>query len=213
MASVSTLVERVRMYAPGVSEPLAIQLMLDAADEFCRDTWVCQEQTPAVVTASGRLEPQSPGGYIPLAVMRLVSNGKTIWSKWPNVIDNAAGYADISNFPQAQPLMFGMTVDPLVLSMIPAATTPQTITATVAVTIDTTIDDVPDALVQSWAKALTSKALEDILIMPVQSWSNSGLADRFAKDYLMECHKARVEVNRGYARHGAAMTGPKFIGR
>lgn len=213
MASVSALFNRVGMYGPGMSEPLMEEFLLQAADEFCRDTWILEENLPAATSADGTLVLTSASGLTPLGVVRLASNGQVLWSKWPNIADLAAGNVDISTYRSSAPVMFSIEVDPLTISTIPKADTTQSITATVAVTIDPGIDNVPTTLVTTWAEAVISNALARLLLLPGQSFSNPTLATAFASKYGYYRNKARTERNRGGATFGAAVQGPKFIGR
>jgi hypothetical protein len=210
MSSLSDLVNRARVYAPGCPDSMLQDYLEQAAIEFCRDTWVCYEDVTGVTSADGQVQLISPSGYEVLGVLRAASNGIPIWSQWPYIADNTLSYIDVDTVKQDQPLTFEITGDTLTMKMAPAADTSQSLSWRVAVCPNPGEDDVPDPLVGRWKNAVMFKALENLLILPNQVFTNGGLAQMFGARYATERSKARIETNRGLARNGARMTGPSF---
>lgn len=213
MAVASNFFKRVALYAPGAPEPIMEDHILFAAEEFCRDTWAVQEDVPAVVSTNGIVQPTAVSTLRPIGVVRLAANGQVLWSKWPNSVDLGTSNVDVSTLSSPQPLMFDVAADPLKIEMIPRPSASQSVTATIAVSVDPEIDLIPDTLLFSWAEAVAAKALERLLLMPGQSFTNPALATVFANRYAYFRSKARMEVNRGYATHGARVVGVSFTGR
>lgn len=213
MASVDSLFSRVRMFAPGASDPLMQEQLELAAKEFAEDTWVCQEDITPVEDADGALELRSRNGYSGIGVIRLAANGQSLWSKWPDDLANASGWTDMNTLTASQPQLFTVGIEPLTIRMVPLATSAQAITATIAVAPVIGDNEVPDVLVGHWSEALICRALSQLLLMPNQVFTSPALAAVKERQYLYYRNAARIEANRQYARNGGRVYGVRFGGR
>ena len=213
MGAVSDLLPRVRLYAPGASDPLLQDQLENAAVEFCHDTWICYEDVTGISDSDGSVVFSSPNGNEVIAVLRLPSNGRTIWQRWPDYIDATLGYTDLSTLSADQPLSFVTEGDTLTVRMVPIATATQVMGARLVVAPVVGEDSAPDQLTGKWADAVAAKALERTLLMPNQTFTSPALSKEFERRYNEDRQRARVEVNRALSRHGARVSGPRFIGR
>jgi hypothetical protein len=182
------------------------------AIDFCQDTWICQETTTLTDT-DGVFTATVPSGRLALGVLRMASNGVVLWSAWPQAADNQFGNIDPATLTMSQPLAFTISEDTVQISMVPTATLSQSITVTLATCPVQGADDVPSELLVRWNDAVMARALEKLLAVPNQVFTNGNLAGMFAGMYTKERTAARIELNRGLARNGARMSGPRFAGR
>jgi hypothetical protein len=207
MPSLVYLYPRCKLYASAVAEPVLQDFLEQAAMEFCRDTWLCQETLP-VTDADGSFTATATRDVV--GVLRLTSNGYTIWSCWPTSADNALGGLDPATFSSTQPKHFTIDESTVKINMVPVATATQVMSVTVATAPVGGADDVPAELIGKWGDAVIAKAMERLLMVPNQAFTNAGLAAWFRDQYTGYKRDARIEVNRGLARNGAKMTGPRF---
>lgn len=210
--SLSELLTDIAPRCVGASEPLLLTTLLKACRVFCAETWVCSEIVGPISDADGVAAVTPASGLTALAPLRVTSNGRVIWSKWPAAADNALGYVDIASLSYSQPLSFGVGVNPLTIRMLPTATLPQNMLVEVAVG-PSAIDNVPPDIPVLWRDAVVYRALQDLFELPGYPFTSPVMAVRQLQLYSVEREKARIELNRRLARHGTTVAGPKFIGR
>lgn len=212
MATLDTLLNRIVPFAPGLSDLVAKQYMLVAARKFCEDT-LAVSQDIALTTSSQENALTAPADLELCGILRITSNGRTVWAKSGRALDAALGTIDYSTLPASSAPTTAVPRGQTGFVFVPAPSTPQSVVVTSAVKPALTATTVPDVLVSRWYEALISGALAELMVLPGQSYTNVALAAIHEAKYKAKRNEARIRLNDSDSLNGTIVRGPSFTGR
>ncbi len=155
---------------PGCPEPTIKKKVLDAAIQFCNDTWIWQKRTPISI-ASGEASVLIP------------------------TPDNAM-VAGLRNVEVSGVAFHGFTREVSQITLDDACSHDFVIDADVAFKPARNTTTLPDILLEDWFDAVASKAKVLLMIQPAKTWSNPVLAGSYETLYQGYVGTAKVESRR-----------------
>ena len=204
----STLVNRMASSVPGCPQPVVVTHVRDAAIEVCERTlaWRYEQDdirlTPGVVD----YEWEVPTGTEVHAVITAASNGTTIISKTLEFVhDNYPNYPDPVTTERGTP-QYITHVDPDTFYVVPPPNSDTTydIKMFVALKPLRTATGMDKSILDDIETVVMHAALQSILVIPEQTWTDRELAAYHAKQYAFKGAERRARTNLGSGR--SAMT-------
>lgn len=196
MANLSAFFPRLIPYAPGVSEPLAQQALLDAAIDFCERSYVVTQDLDPMTLPAGTdtVELEPPTGTVVAAVTRAWFDERLL---------QATPAAHVFNpfRPDGRPVeYYGAFIDDvycLTVHPAPDETKPNALLVRVALKPSRSATTVPTLLFDHYADAIVDGALGILLAVPDQPFSNEAKAFAMAQMARSKAAQAKADSLRG----------------
>ena len=195
MATVQSLIPRVVMQAPGLSEPAAEMHLLDAAIDFCRSAHpVVTDLTAITVTAGDATYTlTTSAGLRVIKVMRLTLDGQVLNPVSPDALP------DDWQTDDGQPRYYFLRNETDVV-LYPAPDVGGSLVATVATAPTRNATTIDDTLADIWLDGIIAGALERALVTPNQPYSDPARAAYFKAEFAKAVADARLQSIKGYSR-------------
>ena len=207
MQALNLFFPRLLPYAPGCSEPLAAQALLDSAIEFCDLSQVLRDRLPTFSSAIG------VSAY-PLVVdtQQEVSSILRVWAADRELAvaptsDIQHSVAPLAPPSQAYTTRYGSV---FALNLYPTPVAIETILVDASLRPRRGAATVDDDLLNYWVEPVVQGALARILLMPDQPFYNPVMAERSARMARQGTSKARIDSDRGRVRAAVRITPRPF---
>lgn len=211
MAELTSLLYKLKAYAPSVSDVVAERYMLDACREFCRDTMAISRDLPEVLVENSDVTVEAPADTESVGILRVTHDGRTVWSKSEQALDAVLGNVAYESMPGSDKPGSIVVLDDNRFRVVPQPSTTLTFAVRIAVAPTSTATEVPDELVARWYDAVVSGALKELMLHPGQPYANMNMAAVHAARYQAQVVQARIKVNTSDSRYGTRVVGPRFI--
>jgi hypothetical protein len=199
MKALSAFYPRILPYLPGCSEPLASQVLLNSAIEFCENSMVLRQNLDTFTTVVGvtqyDLAPPSAQHDIN-RVMGVTLAGTELRPGMAEIVRN-----DLPT-DTAKPRAFYTdrtdSVFSLRLTPPPDAVYPVVVAVTLRPTRSATLLD--DDLYNIWIDPIVSGAIARAMLVPDQAFTNPAQADYLLRSAAKQTNTSRIESTYGLVR-------------
>jgi hypothetical protein len=199
MKALSAFFPRILPYLPGCPEPLAAQVLIDAAIEFCDSSLVLRQNLDTFNTVVGRvqydLDPPSAQHDIN-RVMGVTLDGKELVAGMAEAIRG-----DMPTAP-AKPRGFytDRTDSVFTLMLSPPPDEVYSVLVNVALSPARTATQLDDDLYNTWINPIVSSAIAQAMQIPGQPFSNPAQAQILLNSVARQTVTSRIEGNYGFVR-------------
>lgn len=218
MKNLSDLLKRMIPALPGCSEPMAVMVLAEVANDFCRRSCVLQTAEPQSLQAGvSEYDVDTPPQTELARVMAVYVNGA--WCK-PVSTHLARSGADIigaatgdTGIQVGTPWAYFMkTPTTPTITVFPQperdAADALIVRAAFAPKLDATAID--DLLFAEWGDYIAKGATARLMLVPGQPFSNGPASEFYLKQYKMAVDKASIQARRGRAAASLRVVGRSF---
>lgn len=163
---------KVRTNATGVSDPVALDAIRDALDEFCRSTrlWRYEDEFTIAAAQGEALAP--PYGAQVLDIERVNFNGRKLDPASTQWLDeHMESWRDLTATECAR---YFTQTEPNTIRLVPLAA--GTVKVWMTLTIGQDAEQVPDFIADQYREAIAHGALARLMMLPGKAYSNPNLA-------------------------------------
>jgi len=199
MKALSAFYPRILPYLPGCPEPLAAQVLINAAIDFCDASLILRQNLDTFNTVVGRvqydLDPPSAQHTIS-RVMGVTLDGKELVA---GMIETLRG--DMPTAP-AKPRGFytDRTDSVLTLMLSPPPDEVYSVLVNVALSPARTATQLDDDLYNTWINPIVSSAIAQAMQIPGQPFSNPAQAQALLNSASRQTTASRIDSNYGFVR-------------
>lgn len=199
MKALSAFFPRILPYLPGCPEPLAAQVLIDAAIEFCDSSLVLRQNLDTFNTVVGRVQYDldAPSAQHDInRVMGVTLDGKEL----------VAGMAEAlrGDMPTAPAKPRGFYTDRtdsvFTLMLSPPPDEVYSVLVNVALSPTRTATQLDDDLYNTWINPIVSSAIARAMQIPGQPFSNPAQAQILLNSVARQTVTSRIEGNYGFVR-------------
>lgn len=199
MKALSAFFPRILPYLPGCPEPLAAQVLIDAAIEFCDSSLVLRQNLDTFNTVVGRVQYDldAPSAQHDInRVMGVTLDGKEL----------VAGMAEAlrGDMPTAPAKPRGFYTDRtdsvFTLMLSPPPDEVYSVLVNVALSPARTATQLDDDLYNTWINPIVSSAIAQAMQIPGQPFSNPAQAQILLNSVARQTVTSRIEGNYGFVR-------------
>ena len=199
MKALSAFFPRILPYLPGCPEPLAAQVLIDAAIEFCDSSLVLRQNLDTFNTVVGRVQYDldAPSAQHDITrVMGVTLDGKEL----------VAGMAEAlrGDMPTAPAKPRGFYTDRtdsvFTLMLSPPPDEVYSVLVNVALSPTRTATQLDDDLYNTWINPIVSSAIARAMQIPGQPFSNPAQAQILLNSVARQTVTSRIEGNYGFVR-------------
>lgn len=197
MQLLTTFLPWVIPFAPGCSEPMAVQALRDAAIEFCEESQLIQQWLDPITLVEGQsvYDLDAPSQQ-KVAMILAATIDRTPISKMPAIFVSAQ--AGDNGTPQGAYTTAPDSVLQLALEAPPdAAAAGRTLAVKAALAPSITATAVDDQLHADWLRGLADGALSILLDIPNQPFTDAPRAANKRVEFALAKAKAKREATRG----------------
>lgn len=200
----ASLIPRVAVSAHGCPQPTLIQYIRDAAIEVCERTlvWRYEPTVTQLVAGEYEYEYDTPAQAEVHAVLTATVNGERLQ---PVTLEQL--YERYPDWPSTDPnkratprLICQLDSDHFVLAPLPDSAVTYELTMIVALKPLRTATSMGASALDEIETVVTHGALQNLLVLPNQAWSDRELAVYHAKQYVSKTTERRARANLGAAR-------------
>ena len=206
MTSYESFLPRIYIDAPGCPEVLVIQVVRDAAIDFCtRSNFIQRDHDPITALAGvSNYDLDPPIGQLVVKVMKCWYKNYELTPVAPDYINAPAFYnATIDDAVPlgAEPSMFTQK-DERTFSVYPiqTMTTANALTLRVSLKPTRASTSCEDSLFEDYADVIAHGALSRLLASPGKAYSNPSLVVMHAAQFMAGVNEARQRASRGNVR-------------
>jgi hypothetical protein len=199
MQALSAFFPRILPYLPGCSEPLAAQLLLDSAIDFCSNSLVLRQNLDPFKTAAGisqyDLDPPSTQHNID-RVMGVTLTGQELRPGMSEIVHN-----DLPT-DKAKPRAFytDRTDSVFTLYLTPPPDDSYSVVVAVALRPARTATTLDDDLYNIWINPVANGAIAKAMMIPDQPFTNPAQASYLQLAMAKQTNSSRVESTYGFIR-------------
>lgn len=199
MKALSAFYPRILPYLPGCPEPLAAQVLINSAIEFCDSSLALRQNLATFSTVAGlsQYDLLPPSAQHDISrVMGVTLDGKEL----------SPGMAEVirGDMPTATAKPRGFYTDRtdsiFTLMLSPPPDDIYTVVVNVALAPSQTATQLDDDLYNSWIDPIVSGAIARAMQIPGQSFSNSAQATVLLNSAAKQITSSRIEGNYGFIR-------------
>jgi hypothetical protein len=199
MKALSAFFPRILPYLPGCPEPLAAQVLIDAAIEFCDSSLVLRQNLDTFNTVVGRVQYDldAPSAQHDInRVMGVTLDGKELVAGMAEAIRG-----DMPTAP-AKPRGFytDRTDSVFTLMLSPPPDEVYSVLVNVALSPARTATQLDDDLYNTWINPIVSSAIAQAMQIPGQPFSNPAQAQILLNSVARQTVTSRIEGNYGFVR-------------
>lgn len=199
MKALSAFFPRILPYLPGCPEPLAAQVLIDAAIEFCDSSLVLRQNLDTFNTVVGRVQYDldAPSAQHDInRVMGVTLDGKELVAGMAEAIRG-----DMPTAP-AKPRGFytDRTDSVFTLMLSPPPDEVYSVLVNVALSPARTATQLDDDLFNTWINPIVSRAIAQAMQIPGQPFSNPAQAQILLNSVARQTVTSRIEGNYGFVR-------------
>jgi hypothetical protein len=199
MKALSAFYPRILPYLPGCPEPLAAQVLIDAAIEFCDSSLVLRQNLDTFNTVVGRVQYDldAPSAQHDInRVMGVTLDGKELVAGMAEAIRG-----DMPTAP-AKPRGFytDRTDSVFTLMLSPPPDEVYSVLVNVALSPARTATQLDDDLYNTWLDPIVSNAIARAMQIPGQPFSNPAQAQILLNSAARQTVTSRIEGNYGLVR-------------
>ena len=189
------------LYVPGCPTPVATYALLESARRFCRQTYIITQDSGQFSTYANvneiDLSDYADTYTEAIGVRTLSVNGQSIIESPMDLVRSMNRFTELT--PPGRPRTAWQT-DETTLILYPTPDQAYTIEMTIAVAPSPGATYIDDTLCTRWKDAVVGGALERLCAQPNQPYMNAPMAALGKMQFSEGVSKARIEVNRSYAR-------------
>jgi hypothetical protein len=199
MKALSAFFPRILPYLPGCPEPLAAQVLIDAAIEFCDSSLVLRQNLDTFNTVVGRVQYDLDAPSAQHDISRVL--GVTLDDK-----ELVAGMAEAirGDMPTAPAKPRGFYTDRtdsvFTLMLSPPPDEVYSVLVNVALSPVRTATQLDDDLYNTWINPIVSSAIAQAMQIPGQPFSNPAQAQILLNSVARQTVTSRIEGNYGFVR-------------
>jgi hypothetical protein len=199
MKPLSAFFPRILPYLPGCSEPLAAQVLVNAAIEFCDASLVLRQNLDTFKTFKGQIQYDLDPPSAQHDISRVM--GVTLDYK-----ELTAGMAEVirGDLPTAVAKPRGFYTDRtdsvLTLMLSPPPDGAYDVVVNVALAPARTATQLDDDLYNTWINPIVSSAIAQAMQIPGQPFSNPAQAQVLLNSAARQTNSSRIESNYGLVR-------------
>ena len=199
MKPLSAFFSRILPYLPGCSEPLAAQVLVNAAIEFCDTSLVLRQNLDTFKTFKGQIQYDLDPPSTQHTISRVM--GVTLDYK-----ELTAGMAEAirGDLPTAVAKPRGFYTDRtdsvLTLMLSPPPDGAYDVVVNVALAPARTATQLDDDLYNTWINPIVSSAIAQAMQIPGQPFSNPAQAQVLLNSAARQTNSSRIESNYGLVR-------------
>jgi|688.fasta_scaffold162121_3 hypothetical protein len=199
MKALSAFFPRILPYLPGCPEPLAAQVLIDAAIEFCDSSLVLRQNLDTFNTVVGRVQYDLDAPSAQHDISRVL--GVTLDDK-----ELVAGMAEAirGDMPTAPAKPRGFYTDRtdsvFTLMLSPPPDEVYSVLVNVALSPARTATQLDDDLYNTWINPIVSSAIAQAMQIPGQPFSNPAQAQILLNSVARQTVTSRIEGNYGFVR-------------
>jgi hypothetical protein len=199
MKALSAFFPRILPYLPGCPEPLAAQVLIDAAIEFCDSSLVLRQNLDTFNTVVGRVQYDLDAPSAQHDINRVL--GVTLDGK-----ELVAGMAEAirGDMPTAPAKPRGFYTDRtdsvFTLMLSPPPDEVYSVLVNVALSPARTATQLDDDLYNTWINPIVSSAIAQAMQIPGQPFSNPAQAQILLNSVARQTVTSRIEGNYGFVR-------------
>jgi hypothetical protein len=199
MKALSAFFPRILPYLPGCPEPLAAQVLIDAAIEFCDSSLVLRQNLDTFNTVVGRVQYDLDAPSAQHDINRVL--GVTLDGK-----ELVAGMAEAirGDMPTAPAKPRGFYTDRtdsvFTLMLSPPPDEVYSVVVNVALSPARTATQLDDDLYNTWINPIVSSAIAQAMQIPGQPFSNPAQAQILLNSVARQTVTSRIEGNYGFVR-------------
>ena len=199
MKALSAFFPRILPYLPGCPEPLAAQVLIDAAIEFCDSSLVLRQNLDTFNTVVGRVQYDldAPSAQHDInRVMGVTLDGKELVAGMSEALRG-----DMPTAP-AKPRGFytDRTDSVFTLMLSPPPDEVYSVLVNVALSPARTATQLDDDLYNTWINPIVSSAIAQAMQIPGQPFSNPAQAQILLNSVARQTVTSRIEGNYGFVR-------------
>jgi hypothetical protein len=199
MKALSAFFPRILPYLPGCPEPLAAQVLIDAAIEFCDSSLVLRQNLDTFNTVVGRVQYDldAPSAQHDInRVLGVTLDGKELVAGMSEAIRG-----DMPTAP-AKPRGFytDRTDSVFTLMLSPPPDEVYSVLVNVALSPARTATQLDDDLYNTWINPIVSSAIAQAMQIPGQPFSNPAQAQILLNSVARQTVTSRIEGNYGFVR-------------
>ena len=199
MKALSAFFPRILPYLPGCPEPLAAQVLIDAAIEFCDSSLVLRQNLDTFNTVVGRVQYDldAPSAQHDInRVMGVTLDGKELVAGMTEALRG-----DMPTAP-AKPRGFytDRTDSVFTLMLSPPPDEVYSVLVNVALSPARTATQLDDDLYNTWINPIVSSAIAQAMQIPGQPFSNPAQAQILLNSVARQTVTSRIEGNYGFVR-------------
>ena len=199
MKALSAFFPRILPYLPGCPEPLAAQVLIDAAIEFCDSSLVLRQNLDTFNTVVGRVQYDldAPSAQHNInRVMGVTLDGKELVAGMSEALRG-----DMPTAP-AKPRGFytDRTDSVFTLMLSPPPDEVYSVLVNVALSPARTATQLDDDLFNTWINPIVSNAIARAMQIPGQPFSNPAQAQILLNSVARQTVTSRIEGNYGFVR-------------
>lgn len=206
MTSYESFVSRIYIEASGCPEPLAIQVIRDAAIDFCvRSNFIQRDMDPiAAQEGIGDYDLEPPSQQLVVKIMKCWYKNYELNPVAPDYIKDPAFYnANIPNNPQStgEPLVFTQK-DERTFSVypIPKETTESALTLRISCKPTRASTSCEDSLFEDYLDVIASGALSRLVSAVGKPYSAPAMVAFYANKFFAGVNEARQRASKGNVR-------------
>jgi hypothetical protein len=199
MKALSAFFPRILPYLPGCPEPLAAQVLIDAAIEFCDSSLVLRQNLDTFNTVVGRVQYDLDAPSAQHDISRVL--GVTLDDK-----ELVAGMAEAirGDMPTAPAKPRGFYTDRtdsvFTLMLSPPPDEVYSVLVNVALSPARTATQLDDDLYNTWINPIVSSAIAQAMQIPGQPFSNPAQSQILLNSVARQTVTSRIEGNYGFVR-------------
>lgn len=199
MKALSAFFPRILPYLPGCPEPLAAQVLIDAAIEFCDSSLVLRQNLDTFNTVVGRVQYDldAPSAQHDInRVMGVTLDGKELVAGMSEALRG-----DMPTAP-AKPRGFytDRTDSVFTLMLSPPPDKVYSVLVNVTLSPARTATQLDDDLYNTWINPIVSSAIAQAMQIPGQPFSNPAQAQILLNSVARQTVTSRIEGNYGFVR-------------
>lgn len=203
------LYPRIRACAPGVSDFFLLPAVIQAARNFCKETWAWQVEVTLSIDVEGTVSPKFDSNS---EYYKVYTDGVALNEIYRDYLSMSTNIIGISWVKKNDQLFNDYEFLPP-LFRVNEKYQGETFELNMRLALEPALDVemLPDFLVQRYDDALVHGALSSILLYPGQDFSNPELAKYHGNWFRQRVAQAKMSLNKDFGRKNLRVQTQKFI--